>query len=127
MIKLTPKEEEVLLKIYEMERFCAPKDVRALYEEPRPNINAVSNTFQSLEKKGYLTHRTAGRGYLYMPTVPREEFGQSKIGQLVTRLFDGSYLNVVNRFVSESKVSREELLGLLDELEKKQPHQKGGH
>ena len=113
--------------IYDLGHPCAPKDVRARYEEPRPNINAVANMFQSLEKKGYLGHRTAGRGFLYFPLVPREDFGESKIGQLVARCFEGSYLNVVNRFVRESNVSREDLLRLLDELEKKQPQQKGGH
>ena len=45
----------------------------------------------------------------------------------MARCFGGSYLNVVNRFVRESNVSREDLLRLLDELEKKQPQQKGGH
>lgn len=111
--------------IYDLGHPCAPKDVRARYEEPRPNINAVANMFQSLEKKGYLGHRTAGRGFLYFPLVPREDFGESKIGQLVARCFEGSYLNVVNRFVRESNVSREDLLRLLDELEKKQPQQEG--
>ncbi|MDY5766793.1 MAG: BlaI/MecI/CopY family transcriptional regulator [Alloprevotella sp.] len=125
MEKLTPKEEEVLYMIYDLGHPCAPKDVRARYEEPRPNINAVANMFQSLEKKGYLGHRTAGRGFLYFPLVPREDFGESKIGQLVARCFEGSYLNVVNRFVRESNVSREDLLRLLDELEKKQPQQEG--
>ena len=120
MAKLTPKEEEVLYMIYDLGHPCAPKDVRARYEEPRPNINAVANMFQSLEKKGYLGHRTAGRGFLYFPLVPREDFGESKIGQLVARCFGGSYLNVVNRFVRESNVSREELEQLVEELKRQE-------
>ena len=52
MIKLTAKEEEVMEKIWQIGN-CAPKDVLALYEEPKPHINTIATMFQMLEKKGY--------------------------------------------------------------------------
>ena len=66
MIKLTAKEEEVMEKIWQIGN-CAPKDVLALYEEPKPHINTIATMFQMLEKKGYLTHEAKGRGYIYSP------------------------------------------------------------
>ena len=53
--RLTSKEEEVMEMIWQLGT-CAPKDVLAIYPEPKPHINTVATMFQSLEKKGYLTH-----------------------------------------------------------------------
>ena len=57
MMKLTVKEEEVMEKIWQLGE-CTPRDVLALYEEPQPLITSISNTFQALERKGFLTHRS---------------------------------------------------------------------
>lgn len=115
MEKLTTKEEEVLELIWECGA-CAPKDVVEMYPEPKPHVNTVATAFQSLEKKGYLTHRPQGRGYLYEPTVRKEDYGRGKLSQFVRRYFGNSYKNVVSAFVQDEKVSETELLDLLREL-----------
>ncbi len=51
MEKLTGKEEEVMEMIWKIGP-CAPKDVVAEYEEPKPHINTIATMFQSLERKG---------------------------------------------------------------------------
>ena len=113
MYKLTAKEEEVMEHIWTLGA-CAPKDVVALYpEDERPHINSIANAFQSLEKKGYLTHRTQGRGYIYEPCVCKQEYGRSKLSSFVKRYFDDSYMSVVSAFVSEEKVSEAELMQFL--------------
>lgn len=118
MKKITAKEEEVLNYIWQLGRPCSPKEVAELYPSPQPHVNTVSTSFQSLERKGYLTHREAGRGYHYMPTIDREDYGRSKLGKLVKNFFAGSYMSVVNTFVKESRISREELEKLLTDLSK---------
>lgn len=119
MEKLTSKEEEVLEYIWQMGKACAPKDVVECYPEPQPHVNTVSTSFQSLERKGYLKHETHGRGYLYLPIVPKEKYRSKKMRGIVSRLFSGSYLDVVSAFVQDKHVSRDELLALIDELENK--------
>ena len=116
MDKLTAKEEEVLNYMWELGRPCSPKEVAELY----PQVNTISTSFQSLEKKGYLTHESVGRGYLYSPVVRREDYGHRKLGKVVKNFFSGSYLNVVNTFVRESNVSREELEQLVEELKRQE-------
>lgn len=119
MIKLTAKEEEVMEKIWQMG--CrTPKEVLAIYEEPRPHINTIATMFQMLEKKGYLTHRQQGRGYVYEPIVAQSDYGKSKFSSFVERYFDNSYTKVVKTLVSDEKVSREELLQFLNELKAQQ-------
>lgn len=121
MYKLTAKEEEVMEHIWTLGA-CAPKDVVALYpEDERPHINSVANAFQSLEKKGYLTHRAQGRGYIYQPCVRKQDYGRSKLSKFVDRYFGGSYLDVVSSFVSEEKLSEAELMQFLADQMKGSP------
>ncbi|MBR1788806.1 MAG: BlaI/MecI/CopY family transcriptional regulator [Bacteroidaceae bacterium] len=115
--KLTSKEEEVMEMIWQLGA-CAPKDVLAIYPEPKPHINTVATMFQSLEKKGYLTHEAQGRGYVYIPLVKQQDYGKSKLHSFVGRYFENSYLNVVSTLVQEEKVSEQELLDFLNELKK---------
>lgn len=115
MSKLTSKEEEVMEQIWEIGP-CAPKDVRALYEEPQPHINTIASIFQSLERKKFLTHESVGRGYIYRPVVSKEDYGQKKLGGFVERYFKHSYMDLVSSLVAEEKVSEQELLDYLNSL-----------
>ena len=101
MERLTRREEEVMEMIWQLGS-CAPKDVRAMFPDPKPHINTVATMFQLLEKKGYLTHEQRGRGYIYTPAV----------------YFGNSYMNVVSALVREEKVSEQELTDFLDNLKK---------
>ena len=118
MDKLTAKEEEVMEMIWQIGP-CAPKDVVAEYEEPKPHINTIATMFQSLERKGYLTHEPKGRGYIYSPAIEQKDYGQSKFSNFVHRYFDNSYMNVVSALVQEEKISRSELMDFLEQMEKR--------
>lgn len=117
MKKITAKEEEVMEMIWQIGN-CTPRDVYALYPDPKPHINTIATMFQSLERKGYLTHQMKGRGYLYIPTMDQKDYGRGKFETFVSRYFGNSYMNVVSTLVKEEKVSREELTEFLDRLKK---------
>lgn len=118
MYDLTPKEEEVMELIWRLGT-CTPKDVQALYTKPIPNINTISTSFQSLERKGYLTHEKRGRGYVYTPAIEKKDYGESKFEHFIERFFDGSFKKIVSSFVRREKISKEELLALLKEWKRK--------
>ena len=115
MNRLTTKEEEVMEQIWQLGP-CAPKDVQALYPEPQPHINTIATVFQSLERKQFLTHKPAGRGYIYEPTVSKDDYGRTKLGGFVDRYFKHSYMELVSSLVAEEKVSEQELLDFLNAL-----------
>ena len=48
MHKLTAKEEEVMELMWKLGE-CAPKDIVAQYDEPRPHVNTVATAVQSLD------------------------------------------------------------------------------
>ena len=115
--KLTEKEEEVMTLIWQLGA-CAPKEVQALYDEPRPHINTVAMVFQSLEKKGYLSHRPQGRGYIYETIVRREDYGSRRISHVIDAFFGQSYMSVVSALVRDKKVDEADLLQFLADLRK---------
>lgn len=115
MQKLTQKEEEVMEFIWQLGS-AAPKDVLALYDDPKPSVNTIATSFQSLEKKGYLRHEAEGRGFRYFPLVEQKDYGKDKFQSFVSRYFSGSYKQLISAFVKDENVSREELMELLDDL-----------
>lgn len=118
MEKLTNKEQEVMEYIWQLGP-CAPKDVVAMYDDPKPHISTVSTMFQSLERKEYLTHEAKGRGYIYIPAVEQSEYGKGILQSFVDRYFGNSYMNVVSALVQEEKVTQEELTEFLEELKRR--------
>lgn len=115
--KLTASEEEVMERIWAYGP-CAPKDIVNLYDDPKPHVNTVATMFQSLERKGFLTHVVRGRGYIYTPIIRKEDYGRNRFSNLVKRYFDNSYMNVVSALVRDERVSREELEQFLDNLKR---------
>lgn len=118
MQRLTVKEEEVLELMWQLGE-CTPKDIVALYEEPKPHVNTIATMVQALERKAYVSHRAQGRGYIYFPIVKQEDYGRSKLGGFVSRYFKHSYMELVSSLVAEEKVTEQELLDFLEELKRK--------
>ena len=118
MQRLTVKEEEVLELMWQLGE-CTPKDIVALYEEPKPHVNTIATMVQALERKAYVNHRAQGRGYIYFPIVKQEDYGRSKLGGFVSRYFKHSYMELVSSLVAEEKVTEQELLDFLEELKRK--------
>ena len=116
-MKLTTKEEEVMTYIWKLGS-CTPKDVQALYEEPRPHINTIATMFQNLEHKGFLSHEPKGRGYIYHPIIRKEDYGNSGVGAFVEKYFKKSYMKLVETLVQSEKISKDELLDFFKELKK---------
>ena len=117
MYKLTAKEEEIMERIWQLGA-CTPKDVQTRYDEAeRPHINSVANVFQALEKKGYLSHRPRGRGYIYEPIVSQKEYGRMKLSNFVDRFLDGSIKELVTFFAREQRISPKELQEIIHEIE----------
>ena len=117
MIRLSAKEEEVMEHIWQLGE-CTPREVLMLYAEPRPLLNGIQNTFQSLERKGYLTHRQQGRGYLYEPIVEKRAYGHTKLGSFIDRYLDGSVKELVTFFAREQKLSPDDLKDIIAEIER---------
>ncbi len=117
MQKLTAKEEEVLRLIWQLGT-CTPKEVQALYDEPLPHINTVAQSFQSLERKGYLKHTPKGRGYIYEAVISPEGYGRNGLKDIIRDFFEGSYKKAVHSLMQDEHFDEAELWAFLEELKR---------
>lgn len=115
---LTQKEEEIMHYFWE-EGALFVKDLVERYSDPKPHFNTLSTYVRALEEKGYLSHESFGTTYRYFPVVTIEEYNNRTLKNVIAKYFNNSYLNVVNTFIKNDKVSVDEIRKLLDEIEKK--------
>ena len=64
-------------------------------------------------------HKQYGSTYQYYPLISEQEYGKETIASSVKNYFKGSYMNVVSAFVSDEKISVDELQTLIDMIQAK--------
>jgi predicted transcriptional regulator len=84
----------------------------ALREERGLALTTIATMLRKMEQKGIVTHRAEGRVYVYVPTVGERDVHVSMVGDLVSRLFGGDALALVNHLVDEGEIDRAELAEL---------------
>jgi predicted transcriptional regulator len=86
--QLSRRERQIMEIVYELGRATAA-EVRDRMTDP-PSYSAVRAMLRILEDKGHLRHESDGPRYVFLPTVPREQAGQTALRRLVDTFFDGS-------------------------------------
>jgi BlaI family penicillinase repressor len=89
MNRLTPAEEQVMLRLWKLEK-ASVKEIVELYRDLKqvPAYNTTSTIIRILEKKKFVKHKAKGRGYIYLPKISKEEYGVYLINYLLTNYFD---------------------------------------
>jgi predicted transcriptional regulator len=87
MERLTPAEEQVMLKLWQLKK-ASVKEIQALYEEPKPAYNTTSTIVRILERKKFIRHVVQGKGFIYLPKISREKYSDYLISHLVIHYFD---------------------------------------
>jgi predicted transcriptional regulator len=113
--ELTRRERQIMDVIYRHGRATAA-EVQQGMPEP-PSYSAVRATLRLLEEKGQLSHLREGQRYVYLPTTPRSEAGQTALERLVSTFFAGSVERVVSTLLdSESLDLTEDELSRIAEM-----------
>ncbi len=115
--KLTKKEEAIMNCFWDKGALFI-RELRELYDEPKPHVNTLSTQVRTLEADGFVGHNTFGPTYQYFAAVSREEYNKSSLTHLVDRIFGNSYMSMVSSLVEEDKISVEDLKSLIDHIEK---------
>lgn len=95
------------------------KDIVEQLPEPRPHYNSVSTMVKLLKTKGFVGEEKAGRAYLYYALVPKEDYQEEIVDEVVKGYFEGSPIKLVNYFAKEQKLSAEDLERLLKMIKSK--------
>lgn len=86
------------------------REVKEELDKKRPlAYSTIATMMQYLERKGFLTHKSGGRAYVYKPLVGYEEVAKGMVQDLIDRLFNGAPDLLMNTLLKVKKLSPEEL------------------
>jgi predicted transcriptional regulator len=104
---------------------CSVADVwQVLSSRRRVARNTVQTQIVRLEEKGWLTRKEGTSGFLYAPTVSREESQKSSVQQLIETVFDHSPEGLVLTLLNGGTLSRSEaerIRKLITDARRKKP------
>ena len=103
MERLTPAEEQVMLRLWKLEK-SSVKEIVALYDDPKPAYNTTSTIVRILEKKKFIKHKAVGRGHVYIPRILREQYREYIADYLLKHYFDGERKEVISYYTSKSSI-----------------------
>jgi len=89
---LTEVELQFMQVIWSADEEVSTEDVRAALErQGRPlSGGSIRKVLSILVRKGYVSRRPEGRGFLYGAEVPEEQASRKLVLDLLRRAFDGS-------------------------------------
>lgn len=104
MDRLTPAEEQVMLRLWKLEKGTV-KEIVELYGDPKPAYNTTSTIVRILERKKFIKHKAVGRGYIYMPKISRDAYREYLAEYLLKNYFDGDRKALISHFNSNSSLN----------------------
>ena len=120
----TPTEVELeFLHVVWQQGEVSTEDVQtALRRQGHPlSDGSVRKILSILVRKGYLSRRREGRGFIYYAKVPREQANTRMVTDLLKRAFAGNAALMVAALVDSRTVSKKDV----DEIKKLMAEQEG--
>lgn len=93
----------------------AVTDVHQALSDRGLALTTIATMLRKMEEKGLVAHRENGRQFLYRAKVAPDLVQKNLVSELVTRLFDGDPLELVNHLLRQGEID----LGELDDLRRK--------
>ena len=112
--RLSKREREIMDVVYRLGRATAAEVHAALPEAP--TYTTVRGLLRILEEKGHLRHEEDGPRYVYFPSTPREDAGQSLLSHVVRTFFDGSASKAMAALLGAGGAANEAELARLEQL-----------
>ena len=97
MNRLTPAEEQVMLRLWKLEK-ATVKEILDLYEDPQPAYNTVSTIVRILERKKFIKHKAIGRGFIYLPKISIEDYREFLANHLLANYFSNDKKEIASFF-----------------------------
>ena len=123
-----PTELELeILKILWAESPLLVREVKAKLETnaDRPLAHSsVITMLNIMHRKGFLKRRKEGKSFLFSPKVEKENIAGDIMGDLLSRLFDGSPSGMMLNFLKTADLDTEELAELRKLITRKEKEQK---
>ena len=115
MKSLTKAEEQLMQVLWKLKQGFL-KDIVENSPDPKPHPNTIATILKILVEKGFVEYDVQGRNNVYRPKISKGEYGKKTINNLVKGYFEGSAAKLVSQFVSDNKLTIEELEALLEQI-----------
>lgn len=116
MLKLTKAEEDIMHAMWALEKATVGEVINWLEANSeggeRFANSTISTMLRIMEEKGFLTHTTIGRVFLYTPQIKKEQYASASLKSLVTDYFEGSPRHLISALVQHEKLSKRDLADL---------------
>ncbi|NLY01244.1 MAG: BlaI/MecI/CopY family transcriptional regulator [Rhodopirellula sp.] len=110
----TELELEILKVLWDASPLPA-REVRARLEERSRRVLSYSSVITMLNimvRKGYLRRKKDGKAFLFVPKVQRESVAGGIVGDLISRVFDGSASAMVLNLIENVDLDADEMAEL---------------
>ena len=120
--ELSRRERQIMDIVYA----CGEASVNQVWDDlpDPPSRTATRTMLRILEEKGHVTHRKAGREFIYRPTQPRKRAGLTALNRVLETFYNGSLEEAVAAQLLNNKARlSEDQLRRLDDLIKQAKQQ----
>jgi predicted transcriptional regulator len=113
---LSGLEHRVMEVIWAAGRATAEQVRLALDAESQLKDSTVRTVLRRLEEKGFLTHETEQRTYVYRPTVAPQSAAVRAVRQIIDRFCGGSVEKLLVGMVADNVLDERQLKELADRI-----------
>jgi len=106
-VSFTDRELDVMAVLWQLGSATVAEVRERLDDELA--YTTVLTVLRTLEEKGHVGHRGAGKAHQYYPMVARQAAGRSALARLVDKVFGGSTELLLTQLVSDRGLSRDEI------------------
>ena len=106
---LTEVELELMTILWKLGEGTVAAVIEALPPGRDLAYTSVSTVLRILEQKRWVTARKEGRGHVYVPRVPKEQYEEKAVRHVVDRVFDGGPVALVKQLLNAVNVSQSDL------------------
>lgn len=108
-MKLSGRQLAIMRLLWEHGEATVAQLQSLLDVDPPLAYSTIATVLSRMVQKGLVRHRSEGRVYYYQPAVSQDCAGQTLVGELVDRVFDGSPSELVNHLLDTDQVDAREL------------------
>jgi predicted transcriptional regulator len=117
---LTQVEQEFMLILWKLGEGTVHDILRELPEDRDLAYTSVSTILRILEDKNILSTRKVGRQHIYTPLLPKKEYDERTLSDVISANFDGKIVNLVNCLLDEDRLSVSEIKQIQEILQERE-------
>ncbi len=109
-------EFQIMSALWDINRSACAWDILDRFEDPKPAYTTIATYMKVLREKGYVDYfknKGEGKTHMYVAKVTRAEYTRQTMKEMKKNLFDDSLESMFSFFVTEEKLTAEDIAELL--------------